>query len=89
MLLLLIMALSEAQQAQHDHAELAIYQRVQADEVTIADIWRPSAKLLADYRKARRCYVRFHLYRVADCSAELTKVDLDLGNLEMARTGGQ
>jgi hypothetical protein len=52
-------------------------------------MWRPPAKLLVDYRKAQKCYVEFHLYRVADCSVEIEKVETDLGNVEVARIGSQ
>lgn len=80
------MALTNAQQARHDADEWKIYQRMQSDEATIADIWRPDAKLISDDRKLRKCYVQFHLYRAADCNAELTQVDHDLGEEEVART---
>ena len=80
------MVLTNAQQLQHDQTEWAIYQRLQADKDEIADIWRPNSILLADYRKAHKCYVQFHLYRAADCNAQLEKVDVDLGQLEIART---
>jgi hypothetical protein len=78
--LLLAMALTDAQQAQHDAVELATYNRLQADRHAIADLWpaRPSAKLLSDYRGALRCYVRFHLYKADGCAAQLTQVDRDL-----------
>ncbi len=82
--LFLAMVLNDAQQTQHDRTEWAIYQRVQADEAAIADIWRPNPKLLADYRTAHKCYVQFHLYRVAGCSAQFAKVDRDLGHSEAA-----
>ena len=86
LLLFAAIALTNGQQTQHDQTEWAMYQRLQADKETIADMWRPNDTLLADYRKAHKCYVQFHLYRAADCNAELAKVDLDLGDLEMART---
>jgi hypothetical protein len=82
----LAMALTEAQQAKHDANEWAIYQQMQADESTIADIWRPGAKLVSDDHKLRKCYVQFHLYRAANCNAELTQLDHDLGEEEVART---
>jgi hypothetical protein len=86
LLLFLSMALANAQQAQHDQTEWAMYRRLQADKETISEMWRPDGRLPADYRKAHKCYVQFHLYRVANCDAELAKVDLDLGDLELART---
>ena len=67
----LAMTLTEAQQAKHDTNEWAIYQLMQSDEVTIANIWRPNAKLFSDYCKLRKCYLEFHLYRANDCNAEL------------------
>jgi hypothetical protein len=87
LLLFLSMALSNAQQLKHDVAEWMMYQRVQADKEAIADMWRPRSKLLADYRRAQRCYVRFHLYRCTSCDAELANVDRDLGNVGAAWAG--
>jgi len=86
LLLFFSMALTNTQQMQHDVTEWQMYQQIQGDEEAIADIWRPSAKLLADYRKAKKCYVRFHLYRASNCSAELQEVGADLGKLDVART---
>src|ERR1700733_4003581 len=86
LLLFLSMALNDTQQMQHDVTEWKMYQQMRAEEETIADIWRPSAKLLADYRQAKKCYVRFHLYKASSCGAELRKVETDLGNLDVART---
>jgi hypothetical protein len=51
------------QQASHDLNEWKMSQRLQADAAVIADMWRPPAELVADYRKASKCYVQFHLYR--------------------------
>jgi hypothetical protein len=85
LLLFLSMALTSAQQAQHDQTEWAMYQRMQADQAVITDLWRPNARLLADYHKAQKCYVQFHLYRVMDCQAALAKVDQDLGEVETAQ----
>jgi hypothetical protein len=87
LLLLFAIALTDAQQAQHDRTELAIYQRIHADQGTIADIWQPNAKLMADYKHAQTCYINFHLYRVTDCGAQLRQVDSDLGNVEVAKAG--
>jgi hypothetical protein len=84
--LFLSMALTSTQQMQHDITEWKMYQQMQGDEEAIADIWRPSATLLADYREVKKCYVRFHLYRVSGCTAELHKVEIDLGNQDTART---
>jgi len=88
-LLFISMALTTKQQMQHDVTEWKMYQQLQGDEDAIADIWRPSAKLRADYRGAKNCYVRFHLYRTPDCTAELHKVEVDLGDLDVAGTDGQ
>lgn len=77
--LLLAMALTDTEQAQHDAVELAMYNRLQADQNAIADLWRPPASLLSDYRAARRCYVEFHLYKTESCTAQLAAVDRDLG----------
>jgi hypothetical protein len=87
LLLFVSMALTNTQQAQHDRTELAIYRRMQAEQAVIADMWRPDARLLADYHKAQKCYVHFHLYRVKDCQAALTRVDRDLGEVETAQAG--
>lgn len=80
-------ALTDAQQARHDRTELAIYQRIQTAQQAISDIWRPNAKLMADYKKAQTCYTNFHLYKAADCDAQLRQVESDLGNVEVARAG--
>jgi hypothetical protein len=76
--LLIAMFLTDSQQAAHDAVELAMYNKLQADQSAIADIWRPTHKLLSDYRAARRCYVQFHLYKAEGCGAELAVVDRDL-----------
>ncbi len=86
-LLFISMALTPKQQRQHDITEWNIYHQMRTEEDAIADIWRPSAKLLADYRSAKSCYVRFHLYQTPDCSVELRRVEADLGDVE--RTDGQ
>jgi hypothetical protein len=86
LLLFLSMALTNTQQMQHDATEWQMYQQLQGDKEAIADIWRPSPKLLSDYGKARKCYVRFHLYRASNCSAELQQVGADLGKLDVAST---
>lgn len=85
--LFLAIAFTDTQQAQHDRAERAMYQRIQADQETISDIWQPNARVMADYKKARACYTNFHLYRVLNCDAQLAQVDRDLGNIEMAKAG--
>jgi hypothetical protein len=85
LLLFLSMALTDAQQLQHDVTEWKIYQRIGEDDAAIADMWRPPAKLLVDYRKARQCYARFHLYRTRDCGTELMKVETDLIDVENGR----
>ena len=89
LLLIFAMALTDAQQAQHDNTEWAIYQRIKADEAAISEIWHPHAKLLSDQRKAQSCYVKFHLYSAANCDAELAQVDRDLGNVEIAGADGR
>jgi hypothetical protein len=86
LLLFLAITLTEAQQAKHDATEWMMYQQIQSDKETIADIWRPNPKLLSDYRRLQRCYMQFHLYRAMDCNNELTEIDLDLGKSEVART---
>ncbi len=45
LLLILAMALTNAQQAQHDHTEWATPQLIKADEVALSEIWRPHAEL--------------------------------------------
>jgi hypothetical protein len=76
--LILFAALTEAQQKKHDATEIALYSRMMNYEDAIAQIWRPSPKLLSDYRAARRCYVQFHLYKVESCTDEFGRVDHDL-----------
>jgi hypothetical protein len=89
LLLFLAMSLTNAQQAQHDRTELAMYQRLQADQALIADIWHPSARLVADLRKARACYTKFHLYKGPNCETELSQMDRDLGEIELAQSRDQ
>jgi hypothetical protein len=89
LLLFIAMSLTNAQQAQHDRTELAMYQRLQADQALIAEIWHPSARLLADLRKARGCYTRFHLYKAPNCETELGQMDRDLGEVELAQSRDQ
>jgi hypothetical protein len=89
LLLFIAMSLTNAQQAQHDRTELAMYQRLQADQALIAEIWHPSARLLADLRKARGCYTRFHLYKAPNCETELAQMDRDLGEVELAQSRDQ
>jgi hypothetical protein len=62
-----------------------MYQRMQADQASISDIWRPTAKLVSDYQKARSCYVRFHLFKTPNCDIELTEFEKDLGNVDVAQ----
>jgi hypothetical protein len=89
LLLLFVIALTDAQQARHDATERVMYQRIQADKATISDLWRPSPRLLSDYNKAHACYVQFHLYRVTECDALLDRVDRDLGSVEIAGAEGR
>jgi hypothetical protein len=85
LLLFLAVSLTNSQQAKHDQTELAMYQRLQADQALIADIWHPSAKLVVDLRKARACYTKFHLYKGSNCDTELSQMDRDLGEVELAQ----
>ena len=88
LLLFFAMAFTDKQQAQHDRIELAMYQRIQADQAKIADIWHPSARLVTDLRKARACYTKFHLYEVPNCETELSQMDRDIGEVELAQSHG-
>jgi hypothetical protein len=87
LLLVFAITLTNAQQAQHDRNELAMYERIQADQETISDIWRPDPRLMSDLKKAQTCYTNFHLYKATDCDAQLRQVESDLGNVEVARSG--
>jgi hypothetical protein len=89
LLLFLALALTDKQQSQHDLTEWRMHQRIQAYEKQISDMWRPPTKLLVDYRKAKGCYLKFHLYRAKDCSTQLQKVETDLGNIQVADSGIQ
>jgi hypothetical protein len=91
LLLFFAIALKDAQptQAQHDRNEWAMYQRMQADQESISKIWRPAAKLVSDYKKVRSCYVNFHLYKTPNCDAELTQVERDLGDVDVAQAEGR
>lgn len=82
LILVLAAALTTAQQQKHDAAELSYYSRMQAEENAVYEIWRPSSRLLSDYRAARRCYVQFHLYKVESCDAEFSRVDRDLSGIK-------
>jgi hypothetical protein len=73
-----VVTLTQAQQDKHDAAELAMYTQLKADQDAIAEIWRPSPKLLSDFRAARRCYTQFHLYKVESCEEQFQQVDRDL-----------
>jgi hypothetical protein len=84
LLLFLAITLTNSQQAKHDQAELAMYQRLQADQAQIVDIWHPSTRLVVDLRKARACYAKFHLYKAPNCDAELSQMEQDLGEVEVA-----
>lgn len=66
--------LSSAQQARHDAAELAMYQKLQAYQRAIDDIWQPNPEVLSAQRTARQCYTDFHLYKVDSCDKELATV---------------
>jgi hypothetical protein len=89
LLLFFGISLTNAQQAQHDRTELAMYQRIQTDEALVADIWHPNARLVADLRKARACYTKFHLYKAPNCETELSQMDRDLGEVELAQSRDQ
>ena len=71
---LLAFFLTSAQQSKHDADERAMYQKIQAYQRTIDDIWRPKPSVLSAQRAARRCYTDFHLYRVDNCDQELATV---------------
>jgi hypothetical protein len=91
MMLILFAAvlLTGKQQAQHDKAEFVIYQRIQADQVLVDDIWHPNARLVADLRRARTCYTKVHLYKAQNCDNELSQMDRDLGEVELAQSRDQ
>jgi len=89
LLLFFAISLSVTQQAQHDRTELRMYQRIQIDQTQIADIWHPSARLLADLRKTLACYTKFHLYKTPSCDSELLQMDRDLGQVELAQSHDQ
>jgi hypothetical protein len=85
LLLFFAMSLTRAQQAQHDRTDFEMYQRIQADQALIADIWHPSANLLADLTKASACYTKFHLYKGPNCDGELSQMDRDLGEVQLRK----
>jgi hypothetical protein len=89
LLLFLALSLTDSQQAQHDRTELAMYQRIEADQSLIAAIWRPSTRLAGDLRRARACYTKFHLYKAPNCDIELSNLDRDLGEVELAQSRQQ
>jgi hypothetical protein len=73
--------LTDALQAKHDQAELAMSVKLHEDQDAIDSLWRPSVQLKSDMRAARRCYVQFHLYKVDGCEDEFKKVDDDLNRI--------
>jgi hypothetical protein len=75
--LLLFVAMT---QTQHDDAERVMQAELIAQRDQIADIWRPSKQLMADYQAAEKCYVKFHLGKAAGCSEQLGRVEVDLIN---------
>ncbi len=85
LLLFFAISLTRVQQAQHDRTEFGMYQRIQADQALIADMGHPSARLVADLRKARACYTKFHLYKTPNCDAEILQMDRDLGEVQLAQ----
>ena len=89
LLLFFAISLTNAQQAQHDRTELAMYQRIQVAGALIADIWHPNARLVADMHRARACYTKYHLYKVPNCDTELSQMDRDLGEVELAQSHDQ
>lgn len=84
MLLLLVgaaMALAKPHSvpsAERDKRERDMAIRLQAQEDHIWRLWLPGRTLLKDYRRARKCYTNFHLFKVDTCDRELDRVDLDL-----------
>lgn len=76
--LALAVALTAVQQTQHDDTERAAYQRLQAQTQSVFEIDHPSKKMVDDYKRARGCYTKLHLYKVQNCDAALAKVDADL-----------
>lgn len=80
MTLLLFLALSMTGQAHHDAIERQISAHLERQHDAILDLWpRASHRLLSDFQKARDCYVRFHLQKVASCDTTLSAVDQELG----------
>jgi hypothetical protein len=80
------MVLAEAQQAHHLAPNWRCTNVSRQTKRRSPICGGPNGRLLADYREANRCYVQFHLYRVADCSSKLATVEIDLGDLQIART---
>jgi hypothetical protein len=74
----LALALTNSQQTKHDDIERAAYDRLQAQTQSIFEQDHPSKKMVDDYKKARACYTRLHLYKVQNCDKELNRVDDDL-----------
>lgn len=74
----LAIALTNSQQTKHDDIERAAYDRLQAQTQSVFELDHPSKRMVADYRKARGCYTKLHLYKVQNCDKELNQVDGDL-----------
>jgi hypothetical protein len=79
MILCLFFGLTFAQQNQHDAIERQIATQVQRQREAIMDLWpHIDHKVAADFVKAQKCYVGFHLWKEKDCQDFLSKVDRDL-----------
>ena len=89
LLLFFAISITNAQQTQHDGTELALYQRNQVADALIADIWHPNYRLVADLRKARACYTKYHVYKASNREPELSQMDRDFGKVELAQSRDQ
>lgn len=76
--LALLLTLNPAQQAKHDEIERATFARLQAQTQAVFEQDHPAKRTVDDYKKARACYTKLHLYKVTDCRPEMDKVDADL-----------
>lgn len=76
--LALLLTLNPAQQAKHDEIERATFARLQAQTEAIFEQDHPNKEMIDDYKKARACYTKLHLYKVQNCDPILARVDDDI-----------
>lgn len=72
----------QAKQRFHDDIERLAFARLQTLTEVIFEQDHPAKRAVDDYKKARACYTKLHLYKAQNCDAALAKVDADLAAKE-------